>query len=157
MPVTVVAVGRMGDMFAKTAQTYITRIQPYDKLTVVEVPDQREPDKPVPALIERAMEKEGAGILSRIKPQDHVIALCMDGKRMDSESFARRLGQLRDLGRHTVFVIGGSQGLGSLVTARADERLSLSDMTFPHQLARVMLLEQIYRAHKILAGERYHK
>ncbi len=157
MPVTVVAVGRMGEMYAQAAQEYITRIQPYDKLTVAEVPDQKEPAKAVPALLERAMEKEGAAILSRIKPQDHVIALCIDGKRMDSPAFAKRLGELRDTGRHTVFVIGGSQGLHAHVLARADERLSFSDMTFPHQLARVMLLEQIYRAHKILAGERYHK
>ena len=157
MPITLIAVGRMGDMFIRAEQEYVIRIQPYDRLTMAEVPDQKEPDKPVPALIERAMEKEGIAILNRIKPQDHVIALCIDGKAWDSVTFARKLGELRDTGRHTVFVIGGSLGLHASVTARADERLSLSDMTFPHQLARVMLLEQIYRAHKILAGERYHK
>lgn len=157
MPLTLVAVGRMGEMWALPARQYEARIQPYDRLNISEVPDQREPDKPVPALIERALRREAEGILAKIKPQDHVIALCIDGRPMDSPAFARRLGALRDQGRHVVFVIGGSHGLHGDVLARADERLSFSDMTFPHQLARVMLLEQIYRAHKILSGERYHK
>ncbi|MGI6670857.1 MAG: 23S rRNA (pseudouridine(1915)-N(3))-methyltransferase RlmH [Christensenellales bacterium] len=157
MPVTVIAVGKMGDMYAQAAQQYVTRLQPYDKVRVVEVPDQREPDKPVPALMERAMDKEGQAILSHIKPKDHVIALCIEARRTHSPGFARRMGELRDAGKTVVFVIGGSLGLHEQVLRRADQTLSLSDMTFPHQLARVMLLEQIYRGYKILAGERYHK
>lgn len=157
MPVTVIAVGRMADLYAGLAQDYAARIQPYDKLTVIQVPDQKEPEKPIPALMERALKKEGAAILAQIKSRDHVIALCVEGKRMDSPTFAQRLGHLRDTGRTVVFLIGGSNGLHADVLSRADERLSFSDMTLPHQLARVVLLEQIYRAQKILAGERYHK
>ena len=103
------------------------------------------------------MEKEGQSILSRLKPADHVIALCIDGPQLTSEAFAARVSQLEMRGKRIVFVIGGSLGLSPDVIKRADEKLSLSKMTFPHQLARVLLLEQLYRACKINAGERYHK
>ena len=101
---------------------------------------------------------EGEALLSRIRPGDRVIALTIPGKKTDSPGLARRLQDLRVSGvSRIVFVIGGSLGLGSNLLARADEEMSMSPMTFPHQLARVMLLEQLYRAEKISAGERYHK
>ena len=97
-------------------------------------------------------------ILSKIKPTDYVIAMCIDGKQWDSEELSKHLQSLEDAGRgRQVFVIGGSLGLADAVVARANEKLSMSKMTFPHQLARVMLLEQLYRCQKIGAGERYHK
>ena len=95
---------------------------------------------------------------ARVKPGDHVVALCIDGRQMTSEQLAARVRALEDRGvQRALFVIGGSLGLSDAVVRRADERLSFSPMTFPHQLARVMLLEQLYRARKIGANERYHK
>ena len=111
-----------------------------------------------PALEEQVKTKEGEALLSRIRPGDRVIALTIPGRMMDSPSLAAHLQDLRTGGAgRIVFVIGGSLGLGKNVLERADEEMSMSPMTFPHQLARVMLLEQLYRAEKILAGERYHK
>ena len=102
--------------------------------------------------------KEGEALLSRIRPGDRVIALTIPGRKTDSPGLARHLQELRVSGvSRIVFVIGGSLGLGNNLLARADEEMSMSPMTFPHQLARVMLLEQLYRAEKIIAGERYHK
>ena len=103
------------------------------------------------------MDKEGESILGKIRPQDHVIALCVDGPQYESEQFARKIKDSEMTGERQVFVIGGSLGLSRAVIQRADEKISLSKMTFPHQLARVVLLEQIYRACKINAGEKYHK
>ena len=97
-------------------------------------------------------------ILAKIKPTDYVIALTIPGKQWDSPGLSRHMEELMDRGQSSmVFVIGGSLGLSDAVIARANEQLSMSKMTFPHQLARVMLLEQLYRAMKIRAGERYHK
>ena len=103
-------------------------------------------------------EKEGESILARIKPSDYVIAMTIPGKQWDSPGLSRHVDDLMNRGNsNLVFLIGGSLGLSDKVIARADEEMSMSKMTFPHQLARVMLLEQIYRAMKIRSGERYHK
>ena len=103
-------------------------------------------------------EKEGESILSRIKPSDYVIAMTIPGKQWDSPGLSRHLDDLMTRGNsNIVFLIGGSLGLSDKAIARADEEMSMSKMTFPHQLARVMLLEQLYRAMKIRNGERYHK
>lgn len=157
MPVTIVAVGRMSEPLAAAAREYEKRLSRYDKLSVIEVPDQREPASLSQALINQAMQREGQQILRHIRPGDHVAALCIEGDALPTEAFAQRLRQLRDGGSSIVFVIGGSLGLSPEVLNRADSRLSLSALTMPHQLARVVLLEQIYRAFKILSGERYHK
>ena len=110
------------------------------------------------ALEEQLKAKEGEAILAKIRPGDRVIAMTIGGKRRSSEELAKHLEEMKTAGvSRFVFVIGGSLGLGKNVLARADEEMSMSDMTFPHQLARVMLLEQLYRAEKINAGERYHK
>ena len=104
------------------------------------------------------MRKEGEAILRHIPPKAYVIALCIEGKQLSSEAVAAKLKELFTQGKSdVVFIIGGSLGLHPSVTARADFKLSMSPMTFPHQLARVMLLEQLFRAAKINAGERYHK
>lgn len=95
--------------------------------------------------------------MQKIRDDDIVVALCIDGKQLDSVGLSGMLQKLTDTGRRVVFVIGGSLGLSPEVVARAQHRLSFSPMTFPHQLARVMLLEQVYRALKISAGEKYHK
>ena len=104
------------------------------------------------------MKREGDKILQKIGAQDYVIAMCIDGKQYESTELAKKVSSLFTQGKsHITFIIGGSLGLHPDVIRRADERMSMSKMTFPHQLARVMLLEQLFRAAKINAGERYHK
>ena len=154
-----VCVGRLREKFyAAAAEEYLKRISRFGKIEVIELPDLPEPANASDADRGRVMEKEGESIMARLKPGDRVIALCIDGPQLDSEAFAAHLAEneLRYGGRQ-VFVIGGSLGLSPAVRRRADEKLSFSKMTFPHQLARVILLEQLYRACKINAGEKYHK
>ncbi len=159
MNIRILCVGKLKDKFyIEAAAEYSKRLGRYCQIEICEAPDEKTPDSYSDAEARQAMDKEGERLLARIRPGEHVIALCIDGKRMDSVKFSERLTALFDDGRQTVdFVIGGSLGLSQAVLARADERMSMSDMTFPHRLARVMLLEQIYRAFKIRAGETYHK
>ena len=159
MSAAVVCVGRMKEKSMRAlADEYLKRLGRYDRYEEVELPDLPEPGEGSAALEDRVRTREGEAILSRIRPGDRVIALTIGGKARSSEDLARHLRELKTAGcGRLVFVIGGSLGLGENVLARADEELSMSAMTFPHQLARVMLLEQLYRAEKINAGERYHK
>ena len=144
--------------YRQMADEYLKRLSRYGRYEEAEVPDLPEPGASSPALEEQVRTREGEALLNRIRPGDRVIALTIGGRRMDSPGFSAHLSGMRTAGvSRVVFVIGGSLGLGQNVLARADEELSLSDLTFPHQLARVMLLEQLYRAEKIAAGERYHK
>ena len=158
MNAAIVCVGRLREKFyAAAAEEYLKRLSRYGKTEIVELPDLPEPAHASDADRLTVMEKEGESILSKIKSQDHVIALCIDGPQYDSVAFARKIAENERTGARQVFVIGGSLGLSKAVVARANEKISLSKMTFPHQLARVLLLEQLYRACKINAGERYHK
>lgn len=137
---------------------YEKRLTRYVKLDVVEVADEKTPDGASEKEEERIREKEGERLLRQIKEDDHVVALAISGKQYDSLAFARRLDGFALCGRsRVVFVIGGSLGLSEQVLARADEEISFSKMTFPHQLMRVILLEQIYRGYRIIRGEPYHK
>ena len=159
MNVAVLCVGRLRERFYReAADEYVKRLGRYLALEELEVPDLPEPKRPSEALEKRVMAEEGGQLLGRLRPGDHVVALCIEGKALGSEEFAQRLEarKLEGISR-LVFVIGGSLGLAPAVRDRAQEKLSLSPMTFPHQLARVMLLEQLYRACKLNAGERYHK
>ncbi len=158
MSTAVLCVGRMKEKpYREMADEYLKRLSRYGKYEEIEVPDLPESTQSA-ALEELVRTKEGEALLSRIRPGDRVIALTIPGKMMDSPALSRHLAELRTGGvSRIVFVIGGSLGLGKNVLERADEELSMSPMTFPHQLARVMLLEQLYRAEKIGAGERYHK
>lgn len=159
MPVTVVCVGKLRErFFADAAAEYLKRLRRLMPVTVVEVPDEPEPVQPGEVQNEMTLRREGERILARLSDRDHVIALCVDARQYESPELAARLDSLFTQGKsHIAFVIGGSLGLHPSVLARADERMSMSRMTFPHQLARVMLLEQLFRAAKINAGERYHK
>lgn len=159
MKTTILCVGKLREAFwREAAAEYSKRLNRLGGIEIQEIPDMAEPRNASAAELLRLVDAEGAALLSRVKPQDHVITLCIDGREMDSVAFAGRLQRLIDGGAaRIVFVIGGSNGLSEPVIARANETLSFSPMTFPHQLARVMLLEQIYRARKILAGETYHK
>lgn len=136
---------------------YLKRLTRYGKYEIVEVPDEPEPQNASAVLAERVMYREGQALLKQIKPADYVVALCIRGKQLSSEQLAQSVCEWEAGGRRVVFIIGGSLGLSPEVTDRADYKLSFSPMTFPHQLMRVILLEQIYRAEKINAGERYHK
>lgn len=156
--IRVIAVGKLKEAFFKdAADEYTKRLKRYSRFEVVEVPDEKEPENAGSALIQSLIQREGQALLQKIKPEEYVIALCIKGEQMDSEALSEKIRRLSVASRQLVFVIGGSQGLSEEVLKRADEQLSMSKMTFPHQLARVMLLEQLYRAHKILAHERYHK
>ena len=159
MSMTILCVGRMKEKpYRQMADEYRRRLSRYGKFEEIEVPDLPEPSHSSPALEEAVKKKEGEQLLARIRTSDYVIAMTIEGARRDSEDLSRHLTQLTVQGHSSiVFVIGGSLGLSEDVRQRADEELSMSPMTFPHQLARVMLYEQIYRAMKIASGERYHK
>ncbi|MGN0995550.1 MAG: 23S rRNA (pseudouridine(1915)-N(3))-methyltransferase RlmH [Candidatus Ventricola sp.] len=153
-----VCMGRLKEKYWRDAAAeYEKRLTRFGKWETIELPDLPEPANSSPAIEEQIKKKEGEAILARLREGDIVVCLCIDGQQMDSVRLSRRLTELADTGRRVVFVIGGSLGLADAVVARAQMKLSFSPMTFPHQLARVMLLEQVYRAMKIAAGERYHK
>jgi 23S rRNA (pseudouridine1915-N3)-methyltransferase len=149
-----IVVGRLKERFWRdAAEEYLKRLGPYATVRVVEIADRDSGRDET-----RALAEEGADILRAIPEGAHVIALEVGGKQLSSEGFSARLDTLALDGRSTVaFVVGGSVGLDAPVLTRADERLSLGPMTLPHNLARVVLLEQIYRAFRISRGEPYHK
>lgn len=157
--VTIICVGRLKDAFFDEASAeYLKRLKPYAKMNTVEIKQSPLSETPSQAEIDRALEAESCEILKKIPPNSTVIAMCIEGKQYSSEEFSRVFTDTALSGRsHIVFVIGGSCGLADSVKRIADIKMSMSKMTFPHRLARVMLLEQIYRAFKIAAGEKYHK
>ena len=159
MSLTVIAVGKMKEKpYRLMADEYLKRLGRYGKFEEIELPDLPEPANSSPAIEAQIREKEGEAILSRIRPSDYVVAMTIPGRQWDSPGLSRHLDELMTRGESSiVFLIGGSLGLSDKVIARANEEMSMSKMTFPHQLARVMLLEQLYRAMKIKSGERYHK
>lgn len=159
MQAAIACVGRIRDKNLRgAADEYLKRLSRFGRVEELEVPDLPEPENAGEALCRQVMEKEGDRLLARIKPGDHVIALAIGGKRYTSEAFAAHLQRLENAGKgRLVFVIGGSLGLSPQVLARANETFSLSDLTMPHQLARLFLCEQLYRACKINHNERYHK
>ena len=159
MKITVVAVGKIKERFFEDAiREYEKRLGRYCRLEIVQVADERTPDGAGDALERQIKEREGERILAQIRDGAYVIALAIEGKMLDSEELAEKLGQLAVSGvSHLVFVIGGSLGLSKAVLARADYRLSFSKMTFPLQLMRVILLEQVYRGFRILNHQPYHK
>ncbi len=158
MNISILAVGKLKDrFFEEGCAEYAKRLARYCTLTVRETPDEKAPETLSPREEEQVKEKEGKRLLSLLDPRDHVIALTVTGKAYTSEGLAERIGTLRDQGRSVSFLIGGSLGLSREAVARADEELSLSKLTLPHRLARLVLLEQLYRSFKILNHETYHK
>ena len=160
MSTAVVCVGKIREKaLRQLADEYLKRLARFGKMEETEIPDLPEPaGENASALEEQIRMREGEGILKAIRPGDRVIALTIPGREMSSTELADHIRRLRvDGAGRIVFVIGGSLGLGKNVLERADEEMSMSRMTFPHQLARVILLEQLFRAEKIIAGERYHK
>lgn len=156
--VSVLCVGKLKEKFyADACAEYQKRLGRFCRLNVVELPEQRLPDDPSAAEIAAALEREADAIEERL-PRGAVIALCVEGRALSSEQLSDALARYASQGTSQLtFLIGGSFGLAERVKARADLRLSMSPMTFPHHLARVMLLEQIYRAYQIQSGTKYHK
>nr|WP_297274102.1 23S rRNA (pseudouridine(1915)-N(3))-methyltransferase RlmH [uncultured Agathobaculum sp.] len=159
LAVRLICVGKLGEKFwADAVREYVKRLGAYCKLEMVELPEQRLPQTPSEGETRQALDKEAALIAEKIPQGAAVIALCVEGKEMSSEQLADYLGRLTVSGTSRLcLVIGGSCGLSDKVKARAALRLSMSPMTFPHHLARVMVLEQLYRALNIAAGGKYHK
>ena len=157
--VTILCVGKLKEKFyMDAAAEYAKRLSRYCKLELVELPEERLPEEPSPAQIEAALLKEAAAIRARLPSGAALIALCVEGELRSSEALARQLDAWASQGvGQLVFLIGGSFGLHPSIKGSAKLRLSMSPMTFPHHLARVMVLEQIYRAYQINAGTKYHK
>lgn len=159
MKITIITVGKIKEKYLKDAiAEYSKRLSRYCKLEILEVADEKTPDGASEIVEENIREKEGERTLKLIKEDAYVITLEISGKMLTSEELADRIETLGIQGKsHLVFVIGGSIGLGREVLRRSDYALSFSKMTFPHQLMRVILLEQIYRSYRINCGEPYHK
>lgn len=159
MKVTILCVGKLKEKFYRDAVSeYAKRLGKYCKFEILEVADEQTPDKAGAALEEQIKAREAERILAKIKDNTLLCTLEIEGKRLSSEQFASWMKQAAIAGKSSIcFVIGGSLGLHRSVTERADFHLSFSDMTFPHQLMRVILSEQIYRAFRINSGEPYHK
>ena len=159
MNVSLICVGKMKEKFyIEAAAEYNKRLSPFCRLQIIELPEEKLPPTPSQALIEAALRKEADAIRSRIPPNSQVVALCIEGKLHSSKDLAVHLRTWENNpAKHLVFLIGGSFGLDEALKSEAWVRMSMSPMTFPHHLARVMLLEQIYRGFQINSGSKYHK
>lgn len=159
MNITIVSVGKLKEKYLKMGiEEYTKRLGAYAKIDIIEVADEKAPESLSEADMEIVKKKEADRILAKIGADAHVIALAIEGKQKTSEDLATAIESLMTYGKSKiVFVIGGSLGLHSDVIKRADELLSFSKMTFPHQLMKLVLLEQVYRAFRIMRGEPYHK
>ena len=159
MKITILTVGKIKEKYLKDAiNEYSKRLSKYCKLEVIEVPDEKTPDNASEAVEDMIRTKEAERLLKHIKDDAFVITLEISGKQLSSEELADKIEKLGVQGvSHIIFIIGGSIGLGNEVLNRSNFALSFSKMTFPHQLMRVILLEQIYRSYRIINGEPYHK
>lgn len=159
MKIKIICVGKVKEQFFRAAiDEYSKRLSKYCKLEILEVIDEMTPDNASDTEVKKILSKEGERILSKLKDSDYLVTLEIEGKKLTSERLAKKLSDITVSGNSTIaFVIGGSLGICEEIKKKASFALSFSDMTFPHQLMRVILLEQIYRAFKINAGEPYHK
>ena len=159
LSIYLVCVGRLKERFYQDAcAEYLKRLSPYCKLTLLELPEERLPQSPSQGQIDAALEKEGQAIRSKRPPTTSLVCLCVEGRLRSSEELASLVQTWEhNSAKHLAFVIGGSFGLAESLKAEAWVRLSMAPMTFPHHLARVMVLEQLYRAFKINEGSNYHK
>lgn len=159
MHITLITVGKIKEKYLRDGiSEYLKRLQAYAKVDIIELADEKEPYNASLAEELQIKAKEGERIKAKIKPDDYVIALAIDGISVDSPGLARKIESLANQGKsNVVFIIGGSLGLDDSILQRADYKLSFSALTFPHQLMRLILLEQIYRSFRIIKGEPYHK
>ena len=160
MDIKIIAVGKIKEKFYKDAiDEYLKRMQAYNKLEIIEVADEMAAETLSEKELEQVKEKEGERILGKISKEDYVVSLEILGKQIDSIEFAKFIENemAEGFGRNLVFIIGGSNGLAKEVSQRSNKKLSFGKMTYPHQLMRVILTEQIYRAYRIINGHPYHK
>ena len=160
MDIKIIAVGKIKEKFYKDAiDEYLKRMQAYNKLEIIEVADEMAAETLSEKELEQVKEKEGESILGKISKEDYVVSLEILGKQIDSIEFAKFIENemAEGFGRNLVFIIGGSNGLAKEVSQRSNKKLSFGKMTYPHQLMRVILTEQIYRAYRIINGHPYHK
>lgn len=158
MKIKIYAIGKVKDFYKAGVDEYIKRLSSYCKVEVIELKDESISDKPSEKEIIKAIDTEGKRVLSLVKDNEYLIALDLSKKELDSIEFSNYLkNKLESNGANISFVIGGSYGLSNELKSRVNDSICLSKMTFPHQLARLILLEQIYRAFKILNNETYHK
>ena len=159
MHITIIAIGKLKEKYLRDGTNeYLKRLQSYAKVEIIELADEKEPYNASAAEEEQIKIKEGERIKAKIKPDSYVIALAIEGKQFTSPALAQKIDSLASSGNsHLTFVIGGSLGLSDEILKSADLLLSFSELTFPHQLVRLILLEQIYRSFRIIKGEPYHK
>jgi 23S rRNA (pseudouridine1915-N3)-methyltransferase len=157
--ISLLTIGKLKEKYLKQGiDEYLKRLTAYAKVEVIELPDEKAPEQLSDIEMEQVKNKEGERLLAKISPDTYVIALAIEGKQRSSEELAEMIDKLATYGKSKIaFVIGGSLGLSKDVLNRADEKLSFSKMTFPHQLMRLILLEQVYRAYRINRNEPYHK
>ena len=157
--ITILCVGKLKEKFYISAsEEYLKRLQRYCKLNLIELKEERLPEDPSPALIEAALSKEADAIRAKLPANCSIVAMCIEGKLRSSTEMAEMIADWgNSSSKNLVFLIGGSFGLHPSIKAQAWNKLSMSPMTFPHHLARVMLLEQIYRSFQIMEGTKYHK
>ncbi|WP_144527237.1 23S rRNA (pseudouridine(1915)-N(3))-methyltransferase RlmH [Peribacillus simplex] len=159
MKITIITVGKLKEKYLKQGiAEYTKRLSAYANIELVEVPDEKAPENLSAADMDIVKQKEGERVLAKVSPDTYVITLEINGKQLTSEQLATHLDQLATYGKSKIaFIIGGSLGLGTEVLSRSDYALSFSKMTFPHQLMKLVLVEQIYRAFRINRNEPYHK
>ena len=158
LTINIICVGKLKEAYLRDAiEEYSKRMKPLCKLGIIELPEERLGDNPSAAEIAHTVTAESDRIMQKLGKGDYVIAMCVEGKSISSEEFSQRLESVSMQTSTVDLIIGGSWGLSDALKARADFKLSMGKMTFPHQLCRVMLLEQLYRAFQISKGTKYHK
>lgn len=159
MNIKIIAVGKLKEKYLKQGiAEYVKRLGSYCKLEMIEVNDEKAPENLSDKEMELIKEKEGERILAKVSDQSYVFALAINGKQYESTTFADQINQLGIQGKSNItFIIGGSLGLSNQVVKRADQEISFGKLTFPHQLMRLVLVEQVYRAFRIMNGHAYHK
>lgn len=158
MKINIISVGKIKESyFLEAMAEYEKRISRFCRINSIVLPDKKIPDSPSEGEIKKVLKEEGEEILKKIAKNDYVVAMCVEGKELSSEDLAQKLSSIQLEAPDITFVIGGSLGLSDEVKSRADFKLSLGKMTLPHRIARLVLEEQIYRAFKINANEKYHK
>ena len=156
--VNIICVGKLKESYLRAAiEEYSKRMRTLCKLSIIELAEERTADNPSAAEIQKTVSAESERILQKLGKSDYVVAMCVEGKNLSSEELSAKLGEIAQISGSVDLIIGGSWGLSDALKARADFKLSMGRMTFPHQLFRVMLLEQIYRAFQISKGTKYHK
>ena len=156
--ITLISLGKLKEKYLNEAvKEYTKRLSAYAKLDIIELEPVKLPDKPSRSEIENALLKESELILKKIPQNSEIITLCVEGQELSSPDFAKKIENLEAMGKSITLIIGSSYGLSENIKKQSHLRLSLSQMTFPHQLFRVLLLEQVYRAFKINEGSQYHK